>query len=101
MFGATSVQSNKDAIIEDLQNLASDAIAFRNRPTTMGGGSGSYAGYAIPAKLVANDDASYTHTIAGQSVTFVAVSVQGYGSISSVLDSIGQLGNYTYTGQFQ
>jgi len=100
MFGATSVQSNKDAIVEDIQNLSVDALAFRSRPTAMGGGSGSFTGYAIPAKLVSNENATYTTTVAAQSVTFVALSGQGYGSITTVLDSTGQLSNYTYSGQF-
>ena len=39
MFGAESVRANKDAIINDLQNLAVDAVAFRRAPATMGGGS--------------------------------------------------------------
>ena len=101
MFGATSVQSNKDAIVEDLQNLAVDAVSFRSRPTTMGGGSGSFGGYSIPTKLRSNEDGTFTSTVAAQSVTFVATSAQGYGTITSVLDSVGQLGSYTFAGQFQ
>ena len=40
MFSSSSVQSNKDAIINDLNNLAANAFQFRIRPITMGGGSG-------------------------------------------------------------
>jgi len=100
MFGATSVQSNKDAIVEDIQNLSVDALAFRSRPTAMGGGSGTFTGYTIPAKLISNENATYTTTVAAQSVTFVALSGQGYGSVTTVLDSVGRLSNYTYSGQF-
>jgi hypothetical protein len=100
MFGATSVQSNKDAIVEDLQNLSVDAMAFRSRPASMGGGSPNFTGYTIPRKLVANENATYTTTVAAQSITFVALSGQGYGSITTVLDSVGRLANYTYSGQF-
>jgi len=100
MFGATSVQSNKDAIVEDLQNLSVDAIAFRSGPSSMGGGSASFTGYAIPPKLVSNENATYTVTVSTQSITFVALSGQGYGSVTTVLDSAGTLSNYTYSGQF-
>lgn len=101
MFGATALQSNQDALIEDLQNISVDACAFKSRPTTMGGGSGSYSGYAVPAKLQSNEDGSFTSTATATTITFVATSIEGYGTITTVLDSEGQLGNYTYTGQFQ
>ena len=101
MFGSTSVDSNKQSLINDLQNIAVDASAFKSRPTTMGGGSGSYAGYTIPSKLLTIDDGSFTATASSQAVTFVANSALGFGTITTVLDSAGQLGNYTYSGQFQ
>jgi hypothetical protein len=101
MFGATSVQSNKDAIVEDLQSLAANAISYRSLPVTMGGGSPSYTGYVVPPRLLSNDNASYAYTVAPQSVTFVATSAEGYGTITTVLDSTGQLGSYRYSGEFQ
>lgn len=103
-FGATSIESNRSALIEDVQNIAVDAYSFKTRPTTMGGGSGRYAGYRIPPKLQSNDDGTFLPTSpvsTSQEVTFVATSALGYGTITMVLDSIGQLGQYTYAGQFQ
>ena len=41
--------NNKKAIIDDLVGLAADAYQFKIRPTRMGGGNGSYSGYAIDA----------------------------------------------------
>ena len=104
MFSSSSIQSNKDALINDLNNLAADAYQFRIRPTTMAGGGGSYTGgngYSIPSKLASNDNGTYTRTNAAQSVTFVGTSSQGYGTVTAVCDSSGRLGNFTYTGQMQ
>jgi hypothetical protein len=104
MFSSSSVQSNKDAIINDLNNLAANAYQFRVRPITMGGGSGSYTGgsaYAIPTKLVSDDNGTYSASNAAQAVTFVGTSAQGYGTITAVCDSSGRLTTFTYTGQFQ
>src|SRR5713226_3779480 len=75
MFSSASVQSNKDAIVNDLNNLAANAYQFRIRPTTMGGGGGKYTGngntFAIPTKLASNDNAStYTATVTSAQVTF-------------------------------
>jgi len=104
MFSASSVQSNKDGIINDMNNLAADAYQFRIRPTTMAGGGGSYTGgngYSIPSKLASNENGSFARTNAAQAVTIVGTSGQGYGTITAVCDSTGRLGNFTYTGQFQ
>ena len=104
MFSSSSVQANKDAIINDMNNLAADAYQFRIRPTTMGGGGGSYtggSGYSIPSKLASNENGSYTRTNAAQSVTLVGTSGQGYGTVTAVCDSTGRLGTFTYTGQLQ
>jgi hypothetical protein len=104
MFSSSSVQSNKDAIINDLNNLAANAYQFRIRPTTMGGGGGSYtggSGFAIPTKLASNDNGTFSRTNAAQAVTFIGTSAQGYGTVTAVCDSTGRLGTFTYTGQFQ
>ena len=104
MFSSSSVQSNKDAIINDLNNLAANAYQFRIRPTTMGGGGGSYtggSGFAIPTKLASNDNGTFAATSAAQAVTFTGTSAQGYGTVVAVCDSTGRLGSFTYSGQFQ
>lgn len=101
LFGATSVDSNRGALVEDIQNIAVDAYAFKTRPTTMGGGSGQYTGYRVPPKLQAMDDGTFAATPSSQQVTLAGTSALGYGSVTAVLDSTGQLGNYTYTGDFQ
>ncbi len=104
MFGSSSVESNKDALINDLQNLAAGASQFRSRPVTLGGGSGKYTGYYIPLKLQSNEDGSFTPTSpvgTAQSVTFIATSkVFPTATITAVLDSTGKLGNFTYSGDF-
>jgi hypothetical protein len=104
MFSASSVQSNKDSLVNDMNNLAADAYQFRIRPSTIAGGGGSYTGgngYSIPSKLASNENGTYTHTNVAQAVTFVGTSSEGYGTITAVCDSAGRLGNFTYTGQFQ
>lgn len=101
-FGSESVSANKDAIINDLNNLSINAFQFKMLPTSMGGGSSSYATYVIPSKLVSNADASYAVSAATASrVTFVATSAIGYGTITAICDSTGALGGFTYAGDFQ
>ncbi|MBI5214580.1 MAG: hypothetical protein HY960_02385 [Ignavibacteriae bacterium] len=47
MFSSQSMKANQDAILMDLTNLAADVYQFKIRPTIMGGGNGTYAGYII------------------------------------------------------
>ena len=104
MFSSGSVQANRDGIVNDLNNLAANAYQFKIRPTTMGGGGGTYtggtAGYVIPTKLASNENGTYTRTNAAQAVTFVGTSGAGYGTVTAVCDSSGRLGGFTYSGQF-
>ena len=101
LFGATSVSSNKDAIVNDMNNIAADAYQFRVRLKTMGGGGGSYAGYKIPAKLQSNDDAGYSVDPQSAYVILTGISSEGFGSVVATIDSNGNLTNYSYGGQFR
>lgn len=97
MFTAQSVGANRDAIIADLTNLAANAYQYRIRPTTMGGGGGSYAGYGIPPSLATNENGTYVLDAADvTSVSFTGTSAQyTEDSVSGVYGSDGKL-----TGQF-
>ena len=96
------MQSNKDGIINDLNNLSAHSYQYRIRPQSMGGGQGSYTGYAIPQKLQTNENASYTvQVIDGNLLRFTATSPKGFGTISAELDQDGRLSKWIYTGKFQ
>ena len=102
MFSSSSVQANKDALVNDLNNLAADAYQYKIRPSTMGGGAGSYAAYNIPTKLASNDNGSFTRSATATAVTFTATStLYASSTVVAVCDSNGRLGSFTYAGQFQ
>jgi hypothetical protein len=102
LFTAQAIQSNKDAIINDLSNLAAQAYQYKVRPSSMGGGQGFYTGFTIPSKLQSNANASYVATPAASTVAFVATSVANPTcAISAVLDSDGKLGSIVGTNDFQ
>ena len=101
MFSSGSIQSNRDGLVNDMNNLAANAYQYRIRPTTMGGGGGAYTGYTIPTKLQSNENGTFTVAAGAASVTFTATSGQGYGTVAATADSTGRLATFTYTGQFQ
>ena len=104
LFSAQSIQSNRDAMINDLNNLAAQAYQYRIRPTSMGGGQGSYVGFSIPTKMRTNENGIYTlGTITATAIPFVATSAQAStNTINVSINSDGKLGpTWTYAGDFQ
>jgi len=59
-FHSKSVQANRDAVIIDLNYLASDAQAYYKKTTTYGGGEQSFMGYDIQSQLKTNDNGTYS-----------------------------------------
>lgn len=103
MFGSTSIETNKQAIVSQLNTLASGAYQYLIRPETLGGGGGTYTGgggFKIPAPLQSNDNGTFTVTNSPRAITFTATSAQGFGTITAVCDSTGQIRNFSYSGEF-
>jgi hypothetical protein len=74
-FGAHSVESNKDGLSASLVNLGASAYQYKIRPTTLGGGGGSYVNYSMPSKLVKDDNGTYAlGTIAATSIQITGTS---------------------------
>jgi hypothetical protein len=95
-------QSNKDAMINDLNNIAAGANIYRIRPTSSGGGGGSYTGYSIPSRMVSNENGKYLATPGVNSVSIVATSnVNPKNTISVIIDSDGRLSNWDFGGDFR
>lgn len=107
LFSAQSIQSNRDAIINDLNNLAAQAYQYMIRPSSMGGGQGSYGGFSIPSKMVTNENATFsigatTAASGAMSLVFTATSTQNTTNTVTVnLDSQGHLNSWTYAGDFK
>ena len=106
LFGSSSISSNKDAIVADINNIAANAFQYKIRPSTMGGGGGTYGGYKVPVIFQPNDNGSYGPISAvsagAKSFTITGDSKPYPGSaISAVIDSTGVLTSFTYTGEFQ
>jgi hypothetical protein len=103
LFNTTSVSSNEDDLISDLNDVGQDAFAYFQRAKIMGGGNGSYTGWTVPEAYVSNAHGDVEATIqsGGRSINFVSTSRNGYGTVTAVLDDRGNLGSFAYTGKFQ
>jgi hypothetical protein len=58
-FQSNAVEVNRDAVIMDLNNLASYAQTYFRKTVSYGGGGNSFVGYDVPAKLKENDNGTY------------------------------------------
>lgn len=83
MFQDNAVSANRDAVTNDLVNLASRAQQFYRRPTALGGGGNSFVGLTADAAGLAkltskssNANGTYSITTAG---TTASVILQGLG----------------------
>jgi hypothetical protein len=101
MFGASSVSTNKDSLVNDINNLAAHAKQYRSKLRAMGGGGGSYLGYLIPVKLQDLDDGSFEVSIQDADIVVTATSAYNFGTVQATIDSNGTSGNWTYTGDFR
>jgi Tfp pilus assembly protein PilE len=78
VFTASASQSNRDAVIADLTNIASMAQQYYRKPVALGGGGGTFTGWTVPVSLspTANMSAAVVPTVAAQSVTLVGVGTE-------------------------
>jgi len=106
LFTSQSIQSNKDAIINDINNLAASAYQYRIRPASMGGGAGSFTGWTIPVKMSSNENGGYATT----ALSADAVAIQGTSSnapANKITGHVGSDGRVTmvpaddFTGEFK
>ena len=100
--GPTSIENNRDKIINDLNNLAAYSYQYRIRPKSMGGGEGSYMGFTIPKGLSSNKNASFEAIVVDKDkVQFAATSLMGYGAVRVTINEMGVFANWEYSGKFK
>jgi Tfp pilus assembly protein PilE len=80
MFTDNAVSANKDAVTNDLVNLASRAQQYYRRPTALGGGQGSFVGIDALSKLTSKPtNSNGTYALVGVG-TATQVVIHGQGT---------------------
>jgi hypothetical protein len=103
IVSAQTVATNRDALINDLNHLASYAYQYRVRLRSMGGGQGDYTSFSIPPKLRSNEDGTYSVASAQvNSISLCAVSTENESnSIQVLVGSEGKITQWTFGGDFE
>jgi len=73
---ASIQNSNRDAVISDLNNIGLFALEYYRKPSAMGGGGNSFDGWSIPHNLTSNANGTYSASISPTSVTIVGIGVE-------------------------
>ncbi len=60
MFKSNAQSSNRDQVINDLNNLAAKAQQYYRKPTAMAGGGQSFVGFGLAPVDTGNGNGSYT-----------------------------------------
>ncbi len=103
MFKSNAQSSNRDQVINDLNNLAAKAQQFYRKPVAMAGGGQSFGGFTMAAVDTGNANGSYwvQATDPGPANTYVAhTGIMGgtVGAVGTALDSIYICGIGTEVG---
>jgi hypothetical protein len=95
--------SNRDAIINDLNDLAANANQFKLRPTSLGGGGGTFSGYNIPSPMISNGNAAYSISTAGSAtgISFTGTSDQYTAGTVTVTVNADGSSSWTFGDDFQ
>ena len=108
LYQVAQTDQNKNAIINDMSNIASLAQQHRVRTDGIGGGGGSFTGtygsneFEIPEMLRENGNANYEiKNISENEVTFRAVSaINEKNAIEVTINNEGEFYNWVWEGSF-
>ena len=95
------VLATRDGIINDLFNIGSNAYQYKIRPTTMGGGGGSYLNYSIPKAFPDKKISEISVAVSPDSIILTAKSKEGLGTIQATMSDKGEFKNFIFTGEFE
>ena len=96
MFKSNAQSSNRDQVINDLNNLAAKAQQYYRKPTSMAGGGQSFVGFTLSKVDTANANGFYQ--ISNSNVTTAANYAAATGNVSSGTDSTFIVGWGTESG---
>ena len=91
MFSDSAINANRDALSNDLVNLASRAQQFYRRPTSLGGGGNSFSLLTTSAITLLTNKPSNANGV-------YSISVGGSGTGSAASLEIMGVGNEIYNG---
>jgi hypothetical protein len=102
-YKASEIGQDKDNLMTCMQTIATDAIVFRTKGKSLGGGKNSYVGFKLTKKKSSDNFGSYKVAVSKNKITVTATSKLGYGTIAKAFDNKGNYVNKSLvlTGSFK
>ena len=99
---AHAVQTDRDAIVTELNFLDYDLFQYYVLPKEAGGGNHSFDGYTLRENFARTGVATYKVTTSSQTVSLHAESIHyPSASINVKVDSLGRMAWWVYKGKFE
>jgi hypothetical protein len=86
LFRQKAIDSKRDLLINECGNLAMDAMKYYKKPSNLGGGGNSFAGWSIPEILATTATGNYSTTTGNYSTTIFIDSVLIIGTGNEVVN---------------
>ena len=102
-FSSENVKSNRDSLVNQLNNIGADAFSYYMKAKIMLGGGGDFRGYSVPSSLSNSQDGIYSIISKSKdTIRFRADSKSGFGSIEVMATNRGFVDtSFHFTGEFQ
>jgi hypothetical protein len=102
-FDSGETDSNKKAMINDINQIAGQAARYYRRPTQLAGGNYSYVGFLVPTKYQTNLNGTYSTTaLNAKNLQIRGVSSRDTSNtITAQIDMYGKASNWIFTGDFE
>lgn len=75
LFYSGSISVNRDAMVNDMNIVASNAQQHFLRPVALGGGGGTFTGYELPSRLKSTGNGEYKAEGDGRTLQIIGESV--------------------------
>jgi hypothetical protein len=95
------IQSNRDELVCDIVRISLDAYQYRLLPKELGGGQGTYIGFALTPERAKTKNGMYTMLSSENKITINAQSLEfPSGHMNVIIDELGQMGKIQNDGVF-
>jgi len=99
---ANAIQTNKDRIIFELNNIAWRIYQYKALPYKLGGGNGSFSEYKLPVNFAKTKYGAYTATVTDSTVCLTGQSkIYSDASMTVQIDSHGKMSDWQYSGRYK
>jgi hypothetical protein len=76
LFNAVAVDTNRNAVVSDMNHIGRLALEYYKTPESQGGGGNSYSGFKIPDKISHNENGEYTLIVYDQQLVIIGTGVK-------------------------